>query len=116
MKRGSLSSSCSSKNSKYATIPAFAFRVSKIVSINMMWAPPRTKPLICSLYASFTVSKSMFLNDGSSTFGATEHEQVVGPNAPATSLHLSSVDALSASSLASHAAVMFISMTSSFKL
>ena len=46
--KGSLLRPDSSKNLMYATIPALAFRVSNIVSIKMICAPPSTRPWIYS--------------------------------------------------------------------
>ena len=63
---------------------AFAFKVSKMVSINNTSAPPSTKPFTCSSYAVTSSSKVMALYPGSFTLGESESVRLVGPMDPAT--------------------------------
>ena len=92
-----------------ATIAAFAFSVSNMVSIRIMSEPPSINPLTCSSYASLISSKEVSLNPGSSTFGEIDNVLFVGPKAPATNLGLSSVEYFLHACLASFAAILFSS-------
>ncbi len=67
-----------------AAIAAFAFSVSKIVSISRRSAPPSRRPRICSAYASYTWSNEIVRNDASSTLGDMESVTLSGPIDPAT--------------------------------
>ncbi len=75
-----IQSGSSGAASRAATIAAFAFSVSKIVSIIRMSTPPSTRPRICSAYASRTWSNVALRNAGSSTFGERESETLSGPD------------------------------------
>ena len=89
-----------------ATIAAFEFRVSKIVSIMRMSTPPSARPRICSAYASRTWSNVALRNAGSSTFGESDRATFSGPIEPATQAGRSTS---SAASRASRAPSTFIS-------
>ena len=67
-----------------ATIAAFAFSVSKIVSISRMSTPPSASAAICSAYASRTSSNVTARYAGSSTFGESDSVTLSGPTEPAT--------------------------------
>ncbi len=67
-----------------ATIAAFAFSVSKIVSIRRRSTPPSASPRICSAYDSTTWSKVCVRKPGSSTRGLSDSVMLSGPTDPAT--------------------------------
>ena len=69
----------SGATSSAAAIAAFAFSVSKTVSIRSRSTPPSTSAAICSAYASRTSSNVADAEAGSSTFGETESETFSGP-------------------------------------
>ncbi len=79
-----IQSGTSGAASRAATIAAFAFSVSKIVSSRKRSTPPSASAVICSAYASFTSSKVRVRNDGSSTFGLSDRVTFSGPTEPAT--------------------------------
>ncbi len=85
------SSPSSSRYSVTPKIAAFAFSVSKMVSMSSRSAPPSTSPRAASLYASFNSSKVMFRKPGLFTSGDREAVRLVGPKAPATKRGLSGV-------------------------
>jgi hypothetical protein len=70
---------------------AFAFRVSKMVSMSKRSTPPSTSPRASSPYASLSSSKVTFLKPGLFTSGEREAVLLVGPKAPATNRGLSGV-------------------------
>src|SRR5262245_46587930 len=67
-----------------AAIAAFAFSVSKIVSINKRSTPPSTSPRICSAYAAAMRSNVTVRYAGSFTRGDSDGFGLVGPTEPAT--------------------------------
>ena len=69
-----------------AKIAAFAFKVSNTVSIKIRSTPPSNKAFVASVYVSTNSSKLIFLLEGSSTSGLSEHVLLVGPRAPATKI------------------------------
>ena len=74
----------SGATSRAATIAAFAFRVSKIVSTRRRSTPPSASAAICSAYVCLTSSNVTDRKAASSTFGDTERDTFSGPSAPAT--------------------------------
>ena len=95
-----IQSGSSGATSLAATRAAFAFSVSKIVSIMSRSTPPSRSAAICSAYASRTSSKVAARNAASSTFGDTESDTFSGPTEPATKRGLSGVFAVHASAAA----------------
>ena len=79
-----IQSGSSGATSFAAAIAAFAFSVSKIVSIRSRSTPPSRRPRICSAYDSTTWSKLTARKAGSSTFGESESVTFSGPSEPAT--------------------------------
>ena len=79
-----IQSGSSGATSFAAAIAAFAFNVSKIVSIRSRSTPPSFRPRICSAYDSTTWSKVTARYAGSSTFGESESVTLSGPSEPAT--------------------------------
>ena len=75
---------------------AFAFNVSKIVSIMMKSTAPSTRPIAASAYVSTSSRKLMLRAEGSSTSGERLADRVVGPRIPATNRGLLLVEASSA--------------------
>ncbi len=67
-----------------AAIAAFAFSVSKIVSMSSTSAPPSTSPRIASAYPSTSRSNVTARKAGSFTRGEIERVWLVGPTEPAT--------------------------------
>ena len=94
-----------------AAIAAFAFSVSKIVSISRRSTPPSRRPRICSAYASYTWSKEIVRNEASSTLGDMESVTFSGPIEPATHPR----PCRSVASLARRAPSTFISYTASVR-
>ncbi len=74
----------SSYSSSIATMAAFAFSVSTIVSSSSRSQPPSTRPRACSLKASFNSSNVMLRKAGSFTSGEIDRMRLVGPIEPAT--------------------------------
>ena len=95
-----------------ATRAALELRVSKIVSIRNASTPPSINADICSSYASVISSKETERAAGSSAFSDIDSILPVGPTLPATKRGRSGVISiiLSASSRASLAAAIFISL------
>src|SRR6266702_3741188 len=93
--------------SRAAAMAAFAFSVSKIVSISSRSTPPSASAAICSAYDALTWSKVTARKAGSSTLGETERVTLSGPTEPATNRPPTS----SAACRASWAPRMFISRT-----
>ena len=77
-------SGTSGATSRAAATAAFAFSVSKIVSIWSTSTPPSTSPRICSAYASVSWSNVIVRYAGSSTLGEIERVRLVGPTEPTT--------------------------------
>ena len=65
-----------------ATMAAFAFSVSKIVSTRSRSTPPSASAAICSAYVSRTWSNVTERKEASSTLGETESDTLSGPIAP----------------------------------
>ena len=80
-----------------ATIAAFAFRVSKIVSMSSRSTPPSRSAAICSSYASRTWSKRDGAIGGVVDRGESESVTFSGPTEPATKRGLSGVLAVHSS-------------------
>ncbi len=99
----------SGATSMAAAIAAFAFSVSKMVSMRSRSTPPSRRPRICSAYASYTWSNEMVRNEASSTFGDIDSVTFSGPSEPATKPPWRSADAL-----ARRAPSTFISNTASW--
>jgi len=99
------------KASATAIIAAFAFSVSKMVSIMRISTFPSMSPFVCSLYAPYKSSKEAARYPGSFTSGDMEVVLLVGPIAPATNLGFAGFWAvnLSAAFLAISAETLFIS-------
>ena len=95
--------------SSAAQSAALAFSVSNIVSQSKASTPPSIREIICSLYASTSISNVTLRKAGFSTSGLIEQVRPVGPTEPATKRGLSAVEKLSATSRASSAARRFIS-------
>ena len=93
-------SGSSGATARAATIAAFAFSVSKIVSIMRRSTPPSRNAAICSSYAACTWSKVTARYAGSSTFGESESVTLSGPTEPATKRGRSGVRAVHASAAA----------------
>ena len=104
-----IQSGSSGATSFAATIAAFAFSVSKTVSIISRSTPPSTRPRICSAYASRTASKVCVRYAGSSTRGDSESVTFSGPTEPATKRGRSGVLQASAAARARRAPSTFIS-------
>ena len=66
--------------SRAAAIAAFAFSVSKIVSISSRSTPPSARPRICSAYDSTTWSNVCVRKPGSSTLRAQRQRDVERPD------------------------------------
>ena len=108
------STSLSVNASSVATIAAFAFSTSKMVSIRMISTPPSMSAITCSKYESLISSNVIVLEDGSSTFSEEDNVRFVGPTAPATNRILPSSWVISsAACLAISAACRFISFAES---
>ena len=73
----------SSYSSSIATIAAFAFSVSTIVSTSSRSQPPSIRPRACSLKAFFSASNVMLRKAGLLTSGEIERMRLVGPIEPA---------------------------------
>ena len=99
----------SENTSWIATMAAFAFNVSKMVSTIRMSTPPSTNPQTCSTYASFIASNVIARKVGSLTSGEIDKVLFVGPSAPATKRGRSGVcaDHLLAARFATRAASRF---------
>ena len=97
----------SGATSSAAAIAAFAFRVSKIVSIWSTSTPPSANPRICSAYAAVSSSNVIVRNAGSSTLGEMESVRLVGPTEPTTKRS----SAPSSARRAVSAAALFMSYT-----
>ena len=74
----------SSKTSSIATIAAFAFSVSKIVSTRIVSAPPSSRPWVASRYDATSSSNDTLRKPASSTRGEIDAVRFVGPSTPAT--------------------------------
>ncbi len=102
------------KASSRAKIAAFALRVSKIVSMSRMSAPPAIWPSAASRYAAASSSKPTLRAAGSFTSGEIEAVRLVGPSDPATNRGRPSPrSASSAASRARRAAASLISRATS---
>ena len=83
-----------------AKIAAFAFKVSKTVSINIRSLPPSINASVASIYVSTSSSKLVLRAPGSLTSGDIDNVRLVGPKTPATHFGFSTVENSSQASLA----------------